>query len=128
MDPARRRTDRRGDVLEKGDDIMVRPLLDLPDFSNREPRLFSDGGGVLLRDLAQLRHRLARQSLNLQPDLEFSLLRPQLAHLWPGITVDHRAKIKAGGETESVLYAKSAASAPRPKRRFSKKSCLRKRD
>src|SRR4051812_23211975 len=122
MDPARRRTDRRGDVLEKGNDIMVRPLLDLRDFSDREPRLLPDGGRVLLRDLAQLRHRLARQSLNLQPDLEFTLLRPQLAHLWPGITVDHPAKIKAGGETESVLYAKSAASAPRLKRRFSKKA------
>src|SRR4051812_47362756 len=128
MDPARRRTDRGCHVLEKGNDIMVRPLLDLRDLSNREPRLVPDRGGVLLRDLAQLRHCLAGQSLDLQPDLEFALLRPQLAHLWPGITVDHPAKIKAGGETESVLYAKSAASAPRPKRRFSKKSCLRKRD
>jgi hypothetical protein len=29
-----------------------------------------------------------------------------LTHLRPGISIDHATKIKAGCETESVLYAK----------------------
>jgi hypothetical protein len=43
-----------------------------------------------------------------------------LAHPGPGIAVNHPAKIKARSKTESVLYAKSAASAGSPlERRFS---------
>jgi hypothetical protein len=64
--------------------------------------------------LAQLGHRFAGEDLDFQPDLKLALVRPEFPHLWPGITFDHRAKIKAGEETESVLYAKSAASASSP--------------
>jgi hypothetical protein len=40
--------------------------------------------------------------------------------LWPGITVDHPAKIKARSETESVLYAKTPLRGMIAKRRFKK--------
>ena len=69
---------------------------------------------------AQLGHRFAREGLYLQPDLEFALLRPKLAHPRPGITIDHPAKIKAQAKTESVLYAKKRRFNGSPaKRRFS---------
>jgi hypothetical protein len=45
--------------------------------------------------LAELGHGLAGQYFNLEPNLKFPLVRPNLAHLRPGITIDHRAKIKA---------------------------------
>src|SRR4029077_722236 len=95
MDPARCWPDRFGDVFEKSDDVVVRSLFDFENLRNRKSRSLANLGGVLLWDLAKLRHRLAGEHLNLQPNLELALIRPDLAHLWPGITVDHCTKIKA---------------------------------
>ena len=89
---------------------MVRALLDLGDLRDGKPRPLPDFRGVRLRNLAELGHRLAGEGLDLQPDLELALVRPELAHLRPGITIDHAAKIKARRETESVLYAKKRRS------------------
>src|SRR3954452_25333259 len=93
---------------------MVCPLLDFGDLGDREPRFLPDFRRILLPDLAQLGHCFASQSLDFQPDLEFALVRPELAHPRPGITIDHSAKIKARSETQSVLYSKKRRAAGRP--------------
>src|SRR6267143_2226750 len=95
MDPARCRADRFSNVLEKSNDVMVRSLFNFEDLRNRKSRSLANLGSVLLWDLAKIRHRLAGEHLNIQPDLELALIRPDFAHLWPGITVDHCIKIKA---------------------------------
>src|SRR6266699_6643083 len=95
MDPAGCWTHRFSNIFEKSDNVMVRSLFDFQDLRNRKPRPLPNFGSVLLWNLAELRHRLAGEHFNLQPDLELALIRPDLAHLWPGITVDHCSKIKA---------------------------------
>ena len=118
MDPTRRRSDRFSHVLKKSDDIVVRPLLYLQNFWNRKSRPLPNFRCVILWDLAKLGHRLAGEHFNLQPDLEFALVRPDLAHFWPGITVNHYIKIKAASVGEkcfvfanrSRILAKSAAA------------------
>ncbi len=59
-------------------------------------------------NLAQLGHRFAGQRFDLQPDLEFALVRPKLAHLRPGITIDHPAKIKARARNGKRFVRKKA--------------------
>src|SRR5437667_10230199 len=95
MYPARSWSDRFSDVFEKSDDVVVRSLLDLQNLRNRKSRALSNFRSVLLWNLAKLRHRLAGEHFNLQPNLELALVRPDFAHLRPGITIDHRAKIKS---------------------------------
>jgi hypothetical protein len=95
--------------------------LDFRNLRNRKARPLSDFRGVLLWDLAELGHRFTGQGLNFQPNFEFALVRPKLAHRRPGITIDHGRKIKAAKETESVLYAKKRRfRGSTAKRRFSK--------
>src|SRR5438046_10051762 len=95
MDPARWRAYRLSNVFEKSDDVVVRSLFDFQNLRNRKSRSLLNFGSVLLRNLAKVRHRLTSEYFNLQPDLELALVRPDFAHLWPGITVDHCGKIKA---------------------------------
>src|SRR5438876_12358646 len=95
MDPARCWPHRFSNVFEKSDDVVICSLLDLQDSGNGEPRALSNFRSVLLWNLAKLRHRLAGEHFNLQPNLELALVRPDFAHLWPRITVDHCIKIKA---------------------------------
>src|SRR4051794_28917536 len=106
MHPARGRADGRRDILQKRDHIVIGSLLDLRDLRNRKPRAFPDFLRIGSRNLSQGRHRLAGQRLDLEPDFEFPLFRPQLAHLRAGVTLDHASKIKAGLRSESVLYAR----------------------
>src|SRR5207248_11675072 len=47
------------------------------------------------RNLAKLRHRLTGENLNLQPNLKLTFVRPDFAHLRPGMTIDHCGNIKA---------------------------------
>src|SRR5690349_1567794 len=103
MNPAGCRTHRRRDVLEKGDDVVVRPLFDLENLRNRKARLLPNFGSVFFRNLAELGHCLASQDFNLEPDLVFPFVRPDLAHLRPGITINHAAKIKGSSKTKSCL-------------------------
>src|SRR4029077_13022126 len=95
MYPARCRAYRLSNVFEKSDDVVVGSLFDFQNLRNRKSRSFPNFGSVVLWNLAKVRHRLTREYFNFQPDLEFALVRPDFAHLWPGITVDHRIKIKA---------------------------------
>src|SRR3954454_18208390 len=100
MNPARGWSDRFGYIFEKRDNVVVRSLFDFEDLRNREPRPFSNFSSVLFRDLAKLCHCLAGQHFDLQPNFKLALVRPDFAHLWPGITVDHAGNIKATGVTE----------------------------
>src|SRR6266513_5412782 len=100
MNPARRRPDRFGYIFEKSDDVVVGSLFDFEYLRNREPRPFSNLSSVLLRNLAKLCHCLAGEHFNFQPDLKLSLVRPDFAHLRPGITVDHAGNIKATAVSE----------------------------
>ena len=100
MNPARRRSDRLGYIFEKSDDVVVSSLFDLQDLRNRELRPFSNLSSVLFRNLAKLSHCLAGEHLNLQPDFKLALVRPDFAHLRPGITVDHAGNIKATAVSE----------------------------
>ena len=91
---------------------MIRPLLDLQDLGDGELRPLADLPRILLRDLAELGHRLAGERLDFEPDLEFAFVRPQLAHLWPRVAVDHARKLEAqrrGGK--GFCTRKSAAPA-----------------
>jgi hypothetical protein len=111
VNPARRRAYRFSNVFEKSDNVMVSSLFNLQDLRDRKPRALSDFGGVFLRDLAKLSHRLAGEHFNFQPDFKFALVRPDFAHLRPRITVNHASNIKASDMTEkrfvltnTVLY------------------------
>src|SRR6476620_1421198 len=100
MNPARRRPDRFGYILEKSDNVVVSSPFDFEDLRNREPRPFSNLSSVLFRNLAKLCHCLAGEHFNFQPDFKFALVRPDFAHLRPGITVNHAGNIKATAVSE----------------------------
>src|SRR6188474_2108705 len=104
MHPARGRTDRCGHVLQKGNDVMVCSLLDFRDLAAGKARALPDFNRVRLWNLTRLCHCLASEGLDLEPDLELAVFRPELAHLRPGIAVNHPPKIRAGRGSESVLY------------------------
>src|SRR5207237_5231179 len=103
MNPARCRSDRFSDIFQKRDDVVIRSLFDVEDPRNGKPRPLPNLRSVLFRNLAKLCHRLAGQHFNFQPDFKLSMVRPDLAHLWPGITVDHARKIKRPDSWKSVF-------------------------
>src|SRR5436190_7232438 len=123
MNPARRRPDRLGYILEKSDDVVVGSLFDFEDLRNREPRPFSNLSSVFFRNLAKLCHCLAGEHFNFQPDLKLALVRPNFAHLRSGITVDHATNIKATGVSEKRFRP----SWPRiqPWRRYPSRICAK---
>jgi hypothetical protein len=77
--------------------------------------------------LAELCHRLAGENFNIQPNLKLSLVRPDFAYLWPGISIDHQRNIKAAraGEKRFVLLTprfsavRRCAGCSEPLQRFS---------
>src|SRR5206468_3188596 len=70
---------------------------------NGKPCAFPNLRSVLFRNLAKLCHRFAGEDFNFQPDLKFSLIRPDPAHLRPGITVDHARNIRRLDSWKSVF-------------------------
>ena len=109
MDPAGRWPNRFRDVFQKCDDVVVCALLDLSDLLNRETSALSNLRCILLRNLAKLGHRFAGKHFNFEPDLELALVRPNLAHLWSGIAINHAGNIKAGGKSEKRFVKKKNA-------------------
>src|SRR5213593_1726424 len=103
MNPARCRADRFSHVLKKSDDVVVRSPFDFQDSGNRKSRSLPNFPSVFFWDLAQLGHLLAGEHFDLQPNLELAFVRPDFAHLWPGITVDHSGNIKASGLSEKAF-------------------------
>src|SRR4029077_17447484 len=100
MNPARRRSHRFGDIFEKSDDVVIGSLFNFEDLRNGESRPFSNPSSVLSRNLAKLCHCLAGEHFNFKPDLKLALVRPDFAHLRPGIAVDHGGNIKATALSE----------------------------
>src|ERR1700730_400344 len=95
MDPPRRRSDRLRHIFKECDDVVIGPFLDLQNLGNGKERALSDFCSIAFGDLAEFGHGFASQHLDFEPDLKFALVRPDLAHFWSGITVDHCAKIKS---------------------------------
>jgi hypothetical protein len=93
---------------------VVRSLLYIQDFGDRKTRSLPNFDGVLLRDLAKLCHYLAGEHFDLQPNLKLAFVRPDLAHLWPGITVNHCIKIKGASLSEKCfVFVNTTSSAGR---------------
>ena len=93
MDPAGRFPDMRGDLLEKGDHVVVRALLDLPDILDIELAVLADRLGILLGNDPEFCHALAGKGLDLKPDFQFTLLRPNGAHLGAAVAFNHRGTL-----------------------------------
>ena len=68
VDPAGRLTDMDGDLLQEGDHIMIRPLLDFAHLLDPESSLLADRLGIFLGNDSELGHPLTGQSLDLEPD------------------------------------------------------------
>ncbi len=92
MDEARVRSDELGQMGQECDDVMLRLALDFVDALDVEFRrsaLFPDGAGSFLRDHTDLRQRVARMRLDLEPDAELGFGRPDGDHFRPRIARDH---------------------------------------
>ena len=87
--PAASGADIAGDVLQKGDDIVVRAALDFLDLGEDKLALLANGPRVFGGDVAQLRLRLASERLDLQPNLVFALVSPNGGHLRQCVSCDH---------------------------------------
>ena len=81
------------------------------------PRLLPDRLGALLGDDADLGERVAGVRLDLEPDLEARLGRPDRDHFGAGIAGDHAAAFL--GQAHAAVYRKAAQisspSSPRPR-------------
>ena len=85
------RTDDLGQMRQERDDVMLGHRLDLVDARDVEVRIpgLPHGFGVFAGDDAQIGHRIAGMGLDLVPDAEFRLRRPDGDHFGAGITGDH---------------------------------------
>src|SRR6266498_2810737 len=110
MDPARSWPNGVSHIFKKSNDVVIRPLFNLRDFRDGEPRPFPNFGRVFLRNLAKFRHCLAGKDLDLQPNLKLSFVRPNLTHLWPGIAINHCGNIKASSSREKRFVSSTRGS------------------
>jgi hypothetical protein len=82
-----------GQVGQEGDDVVLGHRLDLVDAGDVEFHVLGlpDGLGILAGDHAEVGHRVAGMGLDLEPDAELGLGRPDGDHLGAGIARDHRS-------------------------------------
>jgi hypothetical protein len=95
MDEARIGSDELGQMRQEGDDVVLRLALDLVDavdVENSRAAFFPDGAGGLLRDHTKFGERIAGMRLDLEPDAETGLGRPDSDHFRPRITRDHEGR------------------------------------
>ena len=117
MDPARGRANVGGDVFEKSDDVVVRPLFNFGDLVDLELPFLPNDGGVFFGNQTQPRHRFAGDGFDFEPDLKFAFIRPDGAHLRSGITVNHPGNIKALPKAgKRLLQKENAPAAQLPER------------
>src|SRR5437016_5696913 len=87
------RADDLGEMREERDDVVLDLALDRLDALDVEAGVASlvpDGLGSALGDQAELGHGVGGMRLDLEPDAEAGLGRPDLGHLRPGVARDHR--------------------------------------
>jgi len=101
MDEARFIADELGQMREEGDDVVLHLALDFVDALYVEPRLAAalpDRLRGLLRNDAEFRQCVAGMRLDLEPDAEFGLGRPDGDHFGPRIARNHgrRLDVRAG--------------------------------
>ncbi len=92
VDEARVGADELGEVGEEGDDVVLHFALDgvdLLDVELRRAALVPDGAGGLPGNDAQFGERVAGMRLDLEPDAELGLGRPDRDHLGAAIARDH---------------------------------------
>src|SRR6188474_550 len=120
MYPPRGRADRRRHIFKECDDVMVGAFLDLVDLRNGKACALANLRGVRWRDLPDFGHRVAGESFDLEPNLEFSLLGPELAHRRAGISLNHHMNIESRATAAKRFRTKrNVARAVRPpERRF----------
>ena len=94
MDEARLGADDLGEVGQEGDDVVLHLALDGVDALDVEAGLgafFPDRLGRLFRDDAELGQRRRGMGLDLEPDAELGLGRPDRHHLGAAVAGDHGA-------------------------------------
>ncbi len=116
------RVDVLGHVGEERDDVVVGDGLELVDARDLERGVRADVRGLLARDadLAELGLRLARENLDLLPDLELVLELPDAGHLGAGVARDHEVGLSVrrrvrpclSGEVRSKRGVCGGASPP----------------
>ena len=89
MDPSRGGADVFGDAVHEGGDVVVGFLFDLGDAFDGELGAFLDGGEVFGGDDAFLGERFAGEDFDLEPEVEFVFLRPDLAHRLAAVAAYH---------------------------------------
>ena len=111
MHEARFRADDLGQMRQEGDDVVPGLALDLVDARHVEDgvaALLPDLGGGLLRHEADLRHGIERVRLDLEPDAQARLRRPDGGHRRPAVTGDHAApltRISAAARIAAIFSA-----------------------
>ena len=116
MDPAGGLPDMDGHLLKEGDHVVIGPLFDLTHLLDAEGSLLADRLGILLGDDPKLGHSLTGQSLDLKPDFQFSLLRPNGAHLGAAVAFNHRATLAKRSGEGSWFYHRMRNQPPLGKR------------
>ena len=93
MHEARFRADDLGEMRQEGDDVVLDLGFDRVDARDVELgglALVPDRLGGVLRDDAELGHGVGGMRLDLEPDAELRLRRPDRRHLGAGVARDHR--------------------------------------
>src|ERR1017187_1726982 len=107
----RSRADVFGDIGQKRDDVVVGRALNLTDALDVELRAALDGRKVFARNLPGL----ASQNLDVEPDGELVLFRPNLAHRFAAVSANHDAMrlrtpalvVNAGGNDTLTAWLRS---------------------
>ena len=98
-----------GQMGQEGDDVVLGLALDLVDPGDVEGgvrALCPDRLGGFLGDDAEFRQRVRRMRLDLEPDLEAGLGRPDGGHFRAGVAGDHRGlRARAPDPGRFVFYA-----------------------
>jgi len=94
MDPARRGPHAGRNILKKCDNVVIGALLNLVNLRRREAGALPNFHRIGRRDFPDRGHRFAGENFDLEPDLEFPLLRPKVAHGSAGITINHCPNIE----------------------------------
>src|SRR5215211_766893 len=116
VEPAALGPEPLGNGVDERGDVVLRPGLELRDPLRRgRNRAGAYLGGVFRRNASELRPRVDRGELDVEPARELVLLRPDPGHFGPRIALDHERQSRVGpGRTAGSGYATAASISPRP--------------